>query len=145
MQWKIKKSDYNSKKGYSYVIISTPLGDFKGEAFLNKEDIQYESTYFGCTLAEERALVKYWKVQLTNAKIALRTLKNLEKVFVSLKDFNSKSREFCQLRKQIHIKEKEIEKLLYELDIMKTELKNLPTARFKYIQDVEKRKKKEQE
>lgn len=52
---------YDEESGVSKVRIQTPYGVFKGKAKLHPNDINYDSRYAGCELAELRAVVKAYK------------------------------------------------------------------------------------
>jgi hypothetical protein len=92
----------------SYVAIGTSLGKFSDTAWCHPQD--EFSSFFGCQIAENRAIIKYHKKKIAQIKIELKTLKNLKLLFESMKDFTPKSREYCQLCKQVHIKENELKK-----------------------------------
>lgn len=52
---------YDEETGVSKVRIQTPYGVFKGKAKLHPDDINYDSRYAGCELAELRAVIKAYK------------------------------------------------------------------------------------
>ena len=62
-KYHIVNAEYNENTGFSLIKISTPIGSFFGDARLNPEDKEagYDSRFFGCQLAELRAVIKYYK------------------------------------------------------------------------------------
>ena len=83
LRYKIIYSCYDHNDKWSEVAISTRLGEFWGSAQLNPEDEEYESRFTGCEIAEARAYVKYLSEEIKIAKVKYKTLKNLEKNFLS--------------------------------------------------------------
>lgn len=70
------KADKDS--GVSIVRIGTDLGEFEGIAECLIEDMDYFSNYFGCRIAELRALVKYAKAKVKYYKAQLGALRNFK-------------------------------------------------------------------
>lgn len=59
-------SKYN--KGFSSVTIQTPIGHFTGKAYLHPDDKEIGTCYTGWRIAEQRALIKYYKAHIRKEK-----------------------------------------------------------------------------
>ena len=78
--YKLLESNYDAESGISFVKIATECGYFYGYAYLNpEEDKDIASNFFGCELAEYRALIDYFskkKMFLNQRLLALLNLRN---------------------------------------------------------------------
>ena len=67
---KIIDSDFNGK--FSTVTIQTKLGTFTGSAALHPNDMIIVSKFVGWRIAEQRALIKYYKAQIKKEKYIIQ-------------------------------------------------------------------------
>lgn len=81
MMYKILNSDYNEETGISKVSIVSKYGEFSAIARLDPEDkeLEYDSAFFGCQLAEARCYIKLLKEKLKQERLMLKTLLDLNK------------------------------------------------------------------
>lgn len=63
MKYTLAKADYNKDTKISTVVIKTDIGEFMGESKCHDEDLPFESQYFGCQIAEWKAIRKYCKAK----------------------------------------------------------------------------------
>ncbi len=103
MRYTIKKSKFNTKTGKSYVTIQTDLGEFTGFSKLHEEDKDIQSRFFGCEVAEMRAIVKYLKAQKRILVSNHNLLVHANKQISNMKGYQFNSLEARQLRKNIFI------------------------------------------
>lgn len=117
---KLLFSDYDRKRGVSYVKILTDKGIFEDYAYLSEEDKDIESSFAGCQMAEYRCIIQYYKKTLSQINLKLQTYYDLQKDFY----FNSQANEVLNKK----IKQKEIEKELLKRNIksLKDSIKNIP-------------------
>lgn len=117
---KLLFSDYDRKRGVSYVKILTDKGIFEDYAYLSEEDKDIESSFAGCQMAEYRCIIQYYKKTLSQINLKLQTYYDLQKDFY----FNPKANEVLKKK----IKQKEIEKKLLKRNIksLKDSIKNIP-------------------
>lgn len=103
-KYKIIDSYFDEEFGVSYVKINTSVGAFEGSAFLHPDDKEeYSSRFFGCQLAEIRALIKYYKALIRMKNDNIKIVKNIYNTLEQNKHFNSKYFYARQLRKQLEI------------------------------------------
>ena len=118
MKSKLIFSEYHKPSGVSTVVVRNKYGTFRSQASLHPDDSNYESSFFGCRIAEARCTIATLKEQRKIIKIKIKTLQDFEKTLKSQKSYNPYSFECCKLRKQIYILEKEkckIEKCISEI------------------------------
>lgn len=111
MKSKLLYSDYDKPSGISTVVVSNKYGIFEGRATLHPEDKKYESSFFGCRIAEARCTIAILKEQRQQLKAQIKTLTDFEKNLKGQKQYNPHSFECRKLRKQIYILVKEKEKI----------------------------------
>ena len=102
MKSSMEYCNYDKESHTSIVVYNTELGHFKGLAFLHPEDMEFESSFFGCDIAERRAVIKYHKERLKIKKAILKEFKNLYKEMSTSKRFVAFSYEACRLRKKMY-------------------------------------------
>lgn len=59
-RYKVLNANFDPDTGKSTVTIGTTHGQYTGYATMSKEDEAFASSYFGCRLAELRALRKFY-------------------------------------------------------------------------------------
>ena len=99
--FKLKNANYDSVSGESFATIVTELGEFSGMARLHEEDRDKASGFFGCEIAEIRALIKYAKKRKSIAFHQYKVLNNLYKNLSQIKEFNEDSFEIKKIRRCI--------------------------------------------
>ena len=103
MKSKLIYSDYDKPSGISTVVVSNKYGVFEGRAVLHPEDKKYESSFFGCRIAEARCTIATLKEQRQQLKVQIKTLTDFEKNLKGQRQYNPHSFECRKLRKQIYI------------------------------------------
>lgn len=127
-------SNYNEEDGISYVKIQTNIGNFEGYAYLDPEDKEYASKFFGCKIAEYRAIIRYLKEKI------FRTNLELNELYKIYKDMPMNYKTYDYLKKRI--KQKEIYKKQCKEDVksLHVHINNIIDERFKFLEE---RKEKE--
>lgn len=80
MKYKITRGEYDKNTGISTVTIDTKIGTFTGTSKIRKEDLPFESIYFGCQIAEMKAVIKMLKKQKSILSIEKETLERFRKI-----------------------------------------------------------------
>lgn len=133
---KIIESFYDEESGCSYIKLETELGHFDGYAWLNmEEDAEIGSSYFGCELAEMRALERYYlrKKELLGQK--LNTLYGLRADFKKCVSHDCCT--FKILNNRIHqteIQNKQYKNIIHNI---RKAICNRPQDRIDTLKDVE--------
>ena len=119
---KLLESNYYPD-GFSNVILEHQGKQYVGESFYSKEEKHPPSPFFGQRLAENRAMIKYWKERRDINRIKEQALKSL------LKDLEPHIQDgveeiFLKKLKQ-HIKyyNKEVKDCKQQIDYLKCEIK----------------------
>lgn len=111
----IIKSTYDN--GITNVIISTPYGTFSGKARLNPEDKEnYESKFFGESLALRRALIKYYKMIIRIEKEKVKDKECFLSTLSQSKDYDASSFYVKRLKKDLLIAKQRRDSVIKELD-----------------------------
>lgn len=111
MKSKLIYSNYDETSGLSTVVVSNKYGIFEGQSSLHPEDKKYESSFFGCRIAEARCTIAALKEQRNQLKLQIKTLSDFEKNLKGQKQYNPHSFECRKLRKQIYILVEEKKKI----------------------------------
>lgn len=90
MKYKLKNSNYNEETGVSMVEISTRYGNFSATVQM-RADEEYPSKYFGCKLAEIRALKKAEKMRLRELRAELKGLQDFFAEMMDTRTFDGYS------------------------------------------------------
>lgn len=125
MKYKLIDSSFNEKNGVSYVKIKTKLGIFEGIAKRHPKDMDIQSNFFGCKLAELRAIKKYFLKNKKEIKNKQLFLENLISNLQLLKNYNHNSVETRFIRKQYFILQKELQKIDKEILFLDIQIKTL--------------------
>ena len=149
MGYKVIESTYDTD-GFSYVEIKTPKDGWScGCAQLHPDDKDIESEFFGCSLAESRAVKYYYMDKIREKKKEIKVLENLIKSLEQLKDYNKNCHEARFIRKTYYIKQKELKQLQTIVEniekSMKNSIDNFRTNRETFYKKVEENKKKKEE
>lgn len=130
---KLIEAHFDEESGTSCVTLNTDLGKFYGYAFLNEEDAEIASAYFGCELAEMEATLQYYDKK---RHLLAQGLEALYSFRVDLKrnpQYNSESFEVQLLERRIN--QKENQKRIYDVMIknLKNAIKTRPEQRIENI------------
>lgn len=125
MKYKLIDSSFNEKNGVSYVKIKTKLGIFEGIAKRHPKDMDIQSNFFGCKLAELRAIKKCFLKNKKEIKNKQLFLENLISNLQLLKNYNHNSVETRFIRKQYFILQKELQKIDKEILFLDIQIKTL--------------------
>ena len=104
-----KEFFFNSLGGDTDCIIKTNIGKFEGDSYFNHEADKGEpSEWIGCSIAEDRAMIKY-----TNERIALKKaeIKGLERF---VKSYYKDTKTQSKAKNLLKAMNKELEDLLEE-------------------------------
>ena len=146
---KLIEAHFDEENGTSCVTLNTDLGKFYGYAFLNEEEAEIASAYFGCELAEMEATLQYYDKKRYLLAQGLEALYSFRVDLKRNPQYDSESFEVQLLEKRI--KQKETQKHLYDVMIknLKNAIKTRPEQRIKNIeminQVLEKNKQKKDE
>ena len=125
MKYKLIDSSFNEKNGVSYVKIKTKLGIFEGIAKRHPKDMDIQSNFFGCKLAELKAIKKCFLKNKKEIKNKQLFLENLISNLQLLKNYNHNSVETRFIRKQYFILQKELQKIDKEILFLDIQIKTL--------------------
>jgi len=115
MKTKLIKAEFDRETGVSTVIIQNKYGRFTGQAKLHPDD--FASKFKGCTYAEERAIIKSLKKQISLLEIKIKTLKACYNSIESSCYFNPESYEAKAILKQIYTLQKNKKNIKEEIRI----------------------------
>lgn len=119
---KILESNYYPD-GFSNVILEHQGKQYEGESFYNKEEKHPPSPFFGQRLAENRAMIKYWKEKRDINRIKEQALKSL------LKDLEPHIQDGVEeiilkkLKQHIKYYNKEVKDCKQQINYLKCEIK----------------------
>lgn len=89
MKYTLAKADYNKDTKISIVVIKTDIGEFVGESKCHDEDLPFESQYFGCQIAEWKAIRKYCKAKRQIIAKQMEALLRFKSRMCETKKYNS--------------------------------------------------------
>lgn len=119
---KLLESNYYPD-GFSNVILEHQGKQYEGESFYNKEEKHPPSPFFGQRLAENRAMIKYWKERRDINRIKEQALKSL------LKDLEPHIQDGVEeiilkkLKQHIKYYNKEVKDCKQQINYLKCEIK----------------------
>ena len=119
---KILESNYYPD-GFSNVILEHQGKQYEGESFYSKEEKHPPSPFFGQRLAENRAMIKYWKERRDINRIKEQALKSL------LKDLEPHIQDDVEeiilkkLKQHIKYYNKEVKDCKQQINYLKCEIK----------------------
>lgn len=137
---------WDEEQGIATCIIREGKHQFVGEAKCAEEDKDMKSQITGGQIAYHRALIKYY-LYLKNEEIlpALKVLKQFYNTINKSKNFNEKSYENKMLRRQIRMRETQLEITNNLLSIEKQELKDYLAAKEKLFKLMRRNRLEDQE
>lgn len=134
---KLIESNYDRESGCSYVKIETELGNFEGYAWLNDdEDKDIESAYFGCELAESRALLMHYSRKRELLGHRLDALYRFRTDLKKNPQYNGESFEVEILNRRIDQMEKQNRIYKQYIHNLKDYIHNRPIQRCEMIKSV---------
>lgn len=125
MKYKLKHADFDAELGVSIVEISTRYGNF-GAVVRMREDEQYPSKYFGCELAEIKALKQAEKMRLRELRAELKGLQDFFTEMMDTRNFNGYSFPMLKLGEKMV-------KLRQDIDVCKHNINQLSENYYKLI------------
>lgn len=131
-------AEFDEVTGKSFVIMETEVGTTTGYAYLHPDDKDVASKFQGCRIAEYRAWIGYATEKMKILRAEIKALTDLEKIYISLKDYNKDSLEGRRLRRRI--KEKQAELIAYRQrkEVAKKQIKEMITLYDKKMQKFKK-------
>ena len=136
-KYHIATAEYNEDTGFSLIEISTPIGSFFGDARLNPEDKEagYDSRFFGCQLAELRAVIKYYKALVRIEKEIYKREVNFLNTLRQAKEYDNDAFYAKRLKKKCRITENEKNNLIRDLKALQEKEKKIPHTRIESIKE----------
>ena len=136
-KYHITNAEYNVDTGFSLIEISTSIGSFFGYACLNPEDRKagYDSRFFGCQLAELRAVIKYYKALVRIEKEVYKREINFLNTLRQAKEYDDDAFYAKRLKKKCRITENEKNNLIRDLKALQEKEKRMPYARIESIKE----------
>lgn len=134
---KLLESNYYPD-GFSNVILEHQGKQYEGKSFYNKEEKHPPSPFFGQRLAENRAMIKYWKERRDINRIKEQALKSL------LKDLEPHIQDGVEeiilkkLKQHIKYYNKEVKDCKQQIDYLKCEIKESLKVRKQLLDKVTK-------
>ena len=101
MNYTLINAEYNPDTKISTVTIGTDIGPFTAVSICRKEDLPNESKYFGCQVAEWKALRQYAKAKLQLSKARISSLCSYWRVMSETRNYNIDAYWVKKLRDQI--------------------------------------------
>lgn len=117
-KYKIVSSEFDPETGISCVRIQTKNGEFTGYAKCAESDLDIQSSFFGCQIAETKAYIKSLKIDAKKAEAAADAFSIFHREMVTNKDYDSGSFETKRIRKEIkklRAKEMEIRETIFNI------------------------------
>lgn len=87
MKTKLIFSEHDKNNHISTVVINTDLGEFTGIVLCQPCDYKHESRYFGCQLAELKAVMQYASAKRAAAANQLKGLDKYYKMMANTRNF----------------------------------------------------------
>lgn len=119
---KLLESNYYPD-GFSNVILEHQGKQYEGESFYNKEEKHPPSPFFGQRLAENRAMIKYWKERRDINRIKEQALKSLLKDLEPYIQDDVEEIILKKLKQHIKYYNKEVKDCKQQINYLKCEIK----------------------
>ena len=119
---KILESNYYPD-GFSNVILEHQGKQYEGKSFYNKEEKHPPSPFFGQRLAENRAMIKYWKERRDINRIKEQALKSLLKDLEPYIQDGAEEIILKKLKQHIKYYNKEVKDCKQQINYLKCEIK----------------------
>ena len=127
------KGDFNAATGISTVVIEHMNHEFIGTAKLHPEDINFGSSYTGCTLAELRATIKALKYERKQVHRQTKEWTRFLNACTGCKKFNRYSNTAKVVFRQYNRQVKYMNDLAEEIKKLKNDETTIIKTRDKYI------------
>lgn len=137
MKYKLKNSNYNEETGVSTVEISTKYGNFSATVQM-RADEEYPSKYFGCALAEIKALKKAEKMRLRELRAELKGLQDFFAEMMDTRNFNEYSFPMLKLGEKMVKLRQDIDVCKYNINQLSRNYYKLILSRDKKLDDLHK-------
>lgn len=108
--YKIVESYRDKDTNLSITIIKIKDKYYKGTAKLHPNDVDYDSSFIGCEIAEYRAYIKYLKEEKQNVKRELETLIQLRNRVDCYKHMDGTTARYV-INKTIDVKKEELNEI----------------------------------
>ena len=118
-------AEFDEATGQSFVIMGTEVGTATGYAYLHPDDKDVASKFQGCRIAEYRAWMAYATEKMKILRTEIKALTDLEKIYISLKDYNKDSLEGRRLRRRIKEKQAELTAYRQRKEIAKKQIQEI--------------------
>ena len=119
---KLLESNYYPD-GFSNVILEHQGKQYEGESFYSKEEKHPPSPFFGQRLAENRAMIKYWKERRDINRIKEQALKSLLKDLEPYIQDGAEEIILKKLKQHIKYYNKEVKDCKQQINYLKCEIK----------------------
>jgi len=137
MKYKLKNSNYNEETGVSMVEISTRYGNFSATVQMRANE-EYPSKYFGCELAEIKALKKAEKMRLRELRAELKGLRDFFAEMMDTRNFNGYSFPMLKLGEKMVKLRQDIDVCKYNINQLSNNYHKLILSRDKKLGDLHK-------
>ena len=121
-------SNYDEDTGVSIVKINTDVGVFTGSAKCHPDE-KIKSKYYGCQLAEGRALLAYQRELVKIGKAQRDALFNLNTTVCQLRDYQKDNIYTSKIRRAMYEKQEWIDKREEEIYRLKLRITTLQHER----------------
>ena len=144
--------EWNADIGAATCFLEDKEGNvFYGSAFCHDDDEEFQSEKTGCTIALARATIDYLRWYRDQLRTELKTLRHFYSIIEQASDFDAKAKIPRMLRRQIHLKEDELDLVRSEIVTEQKELKqfiddkDLFYRRMRYIRQEDKNKQEDKQ
>ena len=139
--------EWNENIGAASCFLEDKEGNvFYGSAFCHDDDEDFQSEKTGCTIALGRATIDYLRWYRDQLRTEIKTLRHFYSIIEQAKDFDGKAKIPRMLRRQIRLKEEELDLVRNEIVIEQKDLKqfiedkDLFYRRMRYLRNEDKNK-----
>lgn len=136
--FKMKMSNYDKESGVSIVSLATDLGEFTGVSRLHEDDRENASSFFGCEIAELRALIAYSKRRKMIVAQQYKAIKDMYKNLEQMKAFNKESVEARKIRRKLYELSEEWNQWKDNINSLESEIVARCTARDAMLKNIKK-------
>ena len=131
----LMNSNYDETTGVSTVTINTDVGMFTGTAKCHPDE-KYKSKFFGCQIAEGRALLAYQRELVKIGNAQLTALFNLNTTVCQMRDYKKDNMYTSKIRRAMYEKQKWIENIKQKMERTEDAIKKMIIARDEYAKKV---------
>ena len=131
----LMNSNYDETTGVSTVTINTDVGVFTGTSKCHPDE-KYKSKFFGCQIAEGRALLAYQRELVKIGHAQLTALFNLNTTVCQMTDYQKDNMYTSKIRRAMYEKQAWIEERKKKIEETKNAIKIMIAARDEYVEKV---------